>query len=460
MATTISNLTNSTNLDGLLKKVYLPTMQHTAYDDDRFSSMIQARTNTTLGGGNHIVHFASTQRAEGVGAFAEGGNWVSNVPIKGKQLTENVVYLNAYVALTGPVIKAANSGQKSAVNVVTETFRTNIRSFKNYFDMMLMGDSSGRLARVSSISGAAITLTNTSFPTAPYMADMFVPVGARVNCATFDSTGIVSTGFCNANSDDDYGFIIGSHTSRDLDNGTAVIHLDDEDGTDYAAGGTTNIAANDYFVREGSYGTPSTSAVTFANYLGMNGISGLVSDGSNNSETSTNFTSIWGVTRTDAGYGYLISYTKDFSSARLDEENATAMMLDLQFSRQAQPNLLLTSPKIENMYFLEKKDDRRFNNVGPMNFVGGYERMGVQLGEWQLILTSLGACPQSTLFVINTNDFAFCQNSPLTWVLGDGGNILVQSHTGDNKFASAVQYVNFVCFDPYRQAKGYSVAQT
>jgi len=38
--------------------------------------------------------------------------------------------------------------------------------------------------------------------------------------------------------------------------------------------------------------------------------------------------------------------------------------------------------------------------------------------------------------------------------------VLVQSHTGDNKFASAVQYVNLVCFDPYRQAKGYSIAET
>jgi len=458
MATTISNLTNSTSLDGLLKKVYLPTMQHVAYDDTRFSDMIKTRTDLIPGGGNHIVHFASTQRAEGVGSIAEGGNWVNNVPIKGKQMTENVKYLNAYIALTGPVIKAANSGQKSAVNVVTESFRSNIRSFKNYFDMMLMGDASGRIGRVSSISSAAITLTNTSFPAAPYMADMFMPVGARVNCATFDSTGIVATGFCNANSDGDYGFIVAGLTSRDLANGTAVIDLHDEDDVAYAAGGTTDIAANDFFIREGSYGTPSTSAVTFANCREMNGINNLISDGSNNSETSSNYTTFWGLTRTS--FSYLQSLTKDFSSVRLSEENMTELMMDLQFSRQAQPNLLLTTPKAENKYFLSKADDRRFNNVGPMNFVGGYTRMGIQLGEWQLILTSLGACPSGTLFVMNTNDFAFAENSPITWVLGDGGNILIQSHTGDNKFASAVQYVNLVCFDAWRQAKGYSVSES
>ena len=138
----------------------------------------------------------------------------------------------------------------------------------------------------------------------------------------------------------------------------------------------------------------------------------------------------------------------------------TELMMDLQFSRQARPNLLLTTPKAENKYFLSKADDRRFNNVGPMDFVGGYTRMGIQLGEWQLILTSLGACPKDTLFVLDTGAFAFCQNSPLEWVLGDGGNVLVQSHTGDNKFASAVQYLNFVCFDAYRQAKGYGILES
>jgi len=229
-----------------------------------------------------------------------------------------------------------------------------------------------------------------------------------------------------------------------------------------AAGGGTDLAAGDFFFRENAYGTAAAAAVTYANCQEINGINNLVSDGSTTingvSEGWDNYKTIWGLDRTS--YWYLQSLIKDFSDARLDEENMTAMMMDLQFSRQAQPNLLLTTPKAENKYFLEKKDDRRFNNVGPMNFVGGYTRMGVQLGEYQLILTSLGACPQNTLFVINTDDFAFCQNSPIEWVLGDGGQVLVQSHTGDNKFATAVQYVNFVCFDSYRQAKGHSILQT
>lgn len=459
MATTISNLTNSGSLDGLLKKVYLPTMQYVAYDDVKFSSLIKTRTDLIPGGGNHIVHFANTQRAEGVGAFAEGGNWVSNVPIKGKQMLENVKYLNAYVALTGPVIKAANDGQKSAVNVVTETFRSNIRAFKNYFDRMLMGNGSGWSGKVSSINaGTSITVTNTDFPQAPYFADMFMPVGARFECGTFETAGLDSGGHNDVNSSEATTFVVKSRISQDLDNGTAVLEIADTSGVVYNEAGSVNIAVGDYFFREGAYGTAGATSVTFANGLEINGLSNLVSDGASNSETGHNYVKFWGETRTS--FNYLQSLTKDFSGSRLSEENMTGLMMDLQFSRQAQPNLLMTTPKAENKYFLDKTADRRFNNVGPMNFVGGYTRMGIQLGEWQLILTSLGACPQNTLFIINTNDFAFVSNQPLTWVLGDGGNILVQSHSGDNKFASAVQYVNFVCFDAYRQAKGYDIAQS
>jgi hypothetical protein len=433
-------------------------MQHVAYDDPSFTDLIQARTDLIPGGGNHIVHWASTQRAEGVGTIAEGGNWVTNVPIKGKQMTENVKYLNSYIALTGPVIKAANSGMKSAVNVVTESFRTNIRAFKSNFDRMLMGDASGYVGRVSAISpNTSITVTNASFPQAPYFADMFMPIGARLESGTFDSSGLDSTGHNNSGSALTT-FIVDSRTSQDLDNGTSVMVINDSAGATYNEAGSTNVAVGDFFFREGAYGSAGTSAVTYANIQEINGLANLVSDGSNNSETTSNYTSIWGLTRTN--FWYLQSLMKDFASARLDEENMTALMMDLQFARQAQPNLLLTTPKAENKYFLEKKDDRRFNNVGPMSFVGGYTRLGVQLGEYQLILTSLGACPQNTLFVINTTDFAFCQNSPIEWVLGDGGNVLVQSHTGDNKFAAAVQYVNFVCFDAYRQAKGYDISES
>ena len=456
--TAISDLNNAGVLDGLLKNVYLPTMQEVAYNDFSFSSMIKDRSDLIGGGGNNITHFATLQWAQGVGAFGEGENFVNNVPVKGKQLTENVKYLNAYVALTGPVIKAANDSQKGAVNIVNKTFETNILAFKNDFDRMLMGDGAGRMALVSAINASKMTVTKTNFAGAAYFADLFMPVGTRFGVATFDGSGIDSTGPANSASGD-FTFIVSNIDSVDLAAGTSVLSITDSNGDDYADGGSHAVAVGDYCYREKAYySSAAAQAYIWSVCREINGLSNLVSDGVLNSETTSNFTTNWGLTRTS--FSNLQSLVKDFASTQLGEQNLLEIMLDLKYHRQGKANLLMVTPKMELFYFLNQKDNRRFNNIGPLNFMGGVTRTGIQLSEWQLVLTSLGSVPTGTLFMLNTNDFAFAQNAPMTWILGDGQNALIQSHTGDNKFATMIQYVNFVCFDPRRQAKGFAVAES
>ena len=458
MATAISDLNNVGVLDGLLKNVYLPTMQEVAFNDFSFSSMIKDRSDLIGGGGNNITHFATLQWAQGVGAFGEGENFVNNVPVKGQQLTENVKYLNAYVALTGPVIKAANDSQKGAVNIVNKTFETNILAFKNDFDRQLMGDGAGRMALVSAINASKLTITKTNFKGAAYFADLFMPVGTRFGVATFDSGGLDSTGPANSASGD-FTFIVSNIDSVDLAAGTSILSITDSNGDDYADGGSHAVAVGDYCYREKSYYSSAVAqAYIWSTSREINGLSNLVSDGASNSETTSNFLTNWGKTRTS--FSNLQSLMKDFAGAQLGEQNLLEIMLDIKYHRQGKANLLMVTPKMELFYFLNQKDNRRFNNIGPMNFMGGVTRTGIQLSEWQLVLTSLGSVPTGTLFMINTNDFAFAQNAPMTWLLGDGQNALIQSHTGDNKFATMIQYVNFVCFDPRRQAKGFSVAES
>lgn len=459
MATSISDLTNSTNLDGLMKNVYLPTMQTIVYDDTSFSDLIKARTDIIPGGGNQIVHFTTLQRGEGVGAFGEGGNFVTNVPVQGKQQNENVKFLNAYIALTGPVIQAANEGRKAAIDIVTQTFSSNMRAFKNDIDRQFMGDGSGRMARVSAIDTGTskMTVTQSSFPLAPFNADMFLPQGTRFQVATFDSAGIDASGPANSGSGT-FGFIVTNVDSRDLSAGTAILSITDLDDGAYSGAGAHDIAVGDFCFRERTYfDTAAAQAYLFSVSRETNGVMNLISDGAANSETSTNYTQEWGLDRTS--FSHLQSLMNDFQNQELDEENLLSFMIDLQYSRQAKPTLLLTTPKAENKYFTNKVGDRRFNNVGPMDFVGGHTRMGIQLGTWQLILTSLAAVPKGVLMVMDTNAFNFAQNKGIDYIVGDGGNILQQSHTGDNKFASLVHYVNLVCMDEYRQGKGFNVSE-
>lgn len=451
-----TDYTNSTSLDGLLKNVYLPTLLDTTYNDWRFTEMIGM--DTIEGGGNNITHFALTQNAGMQGAIAEGGDWMENVPLKGKQLQENTVLLNMYFALSGTAIASANNMNKGVINAVTKSFETCTIGWKNNFNRMLLGDKSGSLGYVSSVSGNDITVTKTGWKLAPFNADQFLPVGKRVNIATFDSSGVATSGFCNSNASDSFDFQISGHTSQDVANGTAVITITDENGNDYAAAGTQDVAAGDHFLTDGAYGvTESTSAALYSANLEMNGLMNLVSDGTNNSETSSNYTTNWGQTRTAAGFEYLQSYMANIN-AELDEENLLTQIMRFKISRQTRPNLLMVTPGAELKYFNNLKDDRRFNGLNKV-LEGGFTKTYITLGEQRLMVTSLESCPSGTMFMLNTNDFRFVQNRPLQWVLGDGGQVLVQSHTADQKFASALQEVNFVCMDPHRQFKGYNVTE-
>ncbi len=453
-ATTIANLNNTGSLDGLLKNVYLPTLIDTTYNDQSLTAFIKRDASLLPGGGNNIVNFFLTQRAEGVGAISEGGSYVTSVPVTGKQGTENVKFLNSYIELTGPVIKAANSGQKAAINAVTKSFETNIIAYKNNFDRMLAGAGDGELATVQSIGSLS---TSLGIQSRGYSAAQYTPVGTRLKIITYNGSKVITKVVDIENADLEIG-VVDSIVSEDLDAGTAeILIVDATNGNALDTAGSSIPAVSDVIVRESAYGTITTSTTAVADIQEINGLQQLVSDGVNNSETTSNFKTIWGIDRTTTNSYQLKSLTRNVN-AELDEEVLLNIVQDMKFNRQARPNMLLVSPRSELKYFLNSKDDRRFNTMTALNFEGGFTKNAIAMGgDVRLILSSLASIPDDLIYVINTNDFAFASNRAPEWVLGDGGNVLVQSHTGDKKFATMVEYVNFVLLNPRHQFKGYNV---
>lgn len=457
-ATTISNVTNATNLDGLLRDVYLPYLIDNTFNDASFTALIKPRADIIPGGGNRIVNTFLTQRAEGVGTISEGGNWVTSVPVKGQQGYENVKYLNAYFELTGPVIKAANAGVKSAVDIVTKTVRTNAIAFKNNMERMLVGANNGTLATISNVDNVAgsgyVTVTGLG-----HRASQFLPVGTRISIITRPSNTITkAVDMTSANNQ--IGYV--NRVVDDLTNRTADIYIKTtaSGNADIDTAGDSDPAVGDFIVRDTAFGTITANTTVLTDSQEIHGLQNLISDGSTNSETTTNFLTNWGQTRTS--YTDLQSYVKDISD-ELDEDVLGDILIDLRFARQATPDLLMVTPKAEKKYVAALRGDRRFNTMAassePLSISGGYNGNSITLDNQTLRLTSLGSCPKAFMFIINTGDFAFAQNAPLTWVLGDGGNTIIQSHSGDVKFASAVQYMNFVCLNPYPQFKGYNVTE-
>lgn len=449
---TISDLDNSAAWDGLLKDVYLPGLTETVFNDPSFTALIQQLGPEDITyEGQRVIHAFQTQRSAGVGPITEGGSFVSSVPVKGKQGYERLKYLNNYIELSGPLIATASSKAASFENAVSAHFRTNMLSAKNDFERQLMGKGDGEICEVNDATPTGSA--TISFAGDAFFDTQFAEPGMEVEFRNDASNFALRQSIDGTN---DYAVISsvtkGSKTSGSTTAGTIT----------FSATISAAVADGDMMVRRNCYPT-TPGADWYDDCREINGLRNLVSDATNNSETTGNYDYIWTIDRSAAGYEYLQSYLQNVN-AELDEENLLGALMMLKAQYQGNPNLLLVSPRVLNDYFVGSAGPsgmRRFNTNTAMSWVGGYTGLGIQLGNTELMLTSLASVPNGYIYMINTKDFAFCTASNgYKWILGDGNNVLQQSHTKDTKFASAVNYLQFVCFDPGRQYKGYGVTES
>ncbi len=430
--------------DGLLKDVYLPGITDTIFNDTAFTALIQSRTDVIDYVGRRIVTAFRKQRSAGVGSITEGGNFVDSVPTKGQQGSETLAYLNLYFSISGPMIATAKQGMGAFVDVVTDHFETIAISAKNDFERQLMGAQDGKLAKWTdtAITGAASVSYDVTGPA--FFDTQYLEPG--MSCQFHATLGTEKTAVDGTNA-----FLIvdsitkGSKKTGGVTRGTVK----------WTEAATANIASNDFITRKNAY-SGSTC-------LEINGLYNLVSDGAATnvndffgSETATNFASIWGLSR--ATNTYLQSQMSNVS-AELDEEVLLDAMIESKYQFQGRPNLLVVSPRALQKYFLNTKDDRRFNTMDALQWTGGYTGLGIQLGTDKLMLTSIPSVPSGSAFMINTNDFAFASASNgYQWLTG-GQGVLRQKEGSDAQFATAVNYINFVCFDPHRQVKLYIISE-
>jgi hypothetical protein len=446
---TISDMQNSTSLDGLLKDVYLPGLTQTVFNDPAFTALIQQLTPEDIDfEGQRVIHAFETQRAAGVGAIAEGGSFVTSQPVKGKQGSETLKYLNAYIELSGPLIATAKSQRGSFVNAVSRHFSSNIVSAKNDLERQIMGKGDGEICDVSDATptGATLSVIGDAF-----FDTQFCEPGMMIEFRNSGSNYALRAAIDGTNA-----YTTITSVTKGSKQGT------DTRGTITVSPSITGVVTDgDRIVRYGAYPTTPGSN-WYEDIREINGLRNLVSDATNNSETTGNYDYIWGIDRSATGYEYLQSYMQDFGSTPLDEETILTGLIMLTSQYQGNPNLLVCSPRAMKDYFFETADAlRQFNTNTAMTWVGGYKGVGVQLGSKQLMLTSLASVPEGYIYMINTNDFAFTTaTNGYQWVLGDGQNVLQQHHTKDTKFASALNYINFVCFNPGAQYKGYGITET
>ena len=453
-ATTRSDMGADTVLDGFLKDVYLDGVTDTIFFDDSFTRLIQPRTATLDATGRRIIQAFDVQRSGGVGAMSEGGDFRDSIPIDGAQGWEWMKYENMYFALSGPSIATVKQGEGSYVDIVAKHLSSIQRSEKMNIERILMGQGDGRLGEVQATPSTSVcNVTGPAFYDTQFMERGMViefrapSLGAPIwrgitGTTTYHYTQITKVVKGNKRTSTTGSIECGADT------GTSSVLL--------ASGGT--VAVNDWICRKNTYQTSTVCLET-------NGMMNLVSDGATNTgtyigaESASNFVYVWNIDRTSSTY--LTSQIVNIN-AELDEENLLEVIIENEHQYQSNPNLLIVSPRAMLKYFTNIKDDRRFNTMAAMNWVGGYTGLGIQLGSRQLMLTTLSSVPAGYAFLINTNDFAFMRppgRNGFQWLTSEGGRVLRQKEGSDNQFATAVDYFSFVCTDPGKQAKLYGITE-
>lgn len=452
-STTRSMMGADTVLDGFLKDVYLPGITNTLYFDNEFSRTIRQRSDIIDATGRRIIHQFDTGRSAGVGAFSEGGDFKTSVPVEGKQGYEWIKYFNLYFSLSGPAIKTIKAGEGSYVDTVTQHMTSIGQSAKLDFERQISGEQNGRLAiwsdsTVTTTSGStSVEITGDSFFDTMFLEPgMYIEARAPVNGTATLRSAIDGT---NAYTQVHAITARGSKKTGSVSRGTFQT----------AASISQNVTQNDWICRRGSYTSGSAS-----DCLEMNGLRNLITDATDHSgdtngvdeSTGGNYTSTWNLAL--GTYGWLKSYVK-YLNAEPDEENLLETMIEFETTYGGNPNMLIVSKRALQKYFMNIKDDRRFNTMSAITWVGGYKGLGIQLGTRQLMLTAINSVPSNFGFMINTNDFTFATATNGYEWLTKGGAILTQKEGSDNQFATAVDYRNLVCFDPAKQCKIYGITE-
>lgn len=419
---------NGDSLEGLLKEIYMPVLNDLTFYDTSFTALIQANATNIDYKGKRINKGIKLQRSGGFGAIKEGGNFVNSSQPKGVQGWESIVFLNAYLEVTNPSLKVARDGNASYYDVTSEPFEDTMKKAAMDLERQLLGDGTGA---VGTITFAELTTNNT------------ISAGGSAEAVVTSGMGYFKTAFFQPGMEMDFwtGSAGGTQVGAD-----AVFVVEDVDPDN------DKITVKNY----GSNATDLAEATTIyvtvrGNHDGtflneINGIRQLVSD--------TGY--VWNIDRSKLPR--LKSIVKNGGGNELEEMMLLRYLNELKFLRGATPNLLMCGPRLVEGYFNSNKEDRRFTTIDLMNWVGGYQGMGIQLGTTRLMLTEIGSCPADELYMLNTNDFRFAtMSNGWEWLLG-GGRTFQQSHTKDTSFATAVNYLNLVCEEPQNQLKATNIA--
>lgn len=442
----------SSTVDGLLKNVYIPALNNTTFHATPLMEMFGDFGGVIDFASNKIIKAFKHQGAGGFGGIPEGGSFVKGRDQKGFQGEERLRYLNAYVSLTGPAARTVRAGQGAYVDAISSCMDDTLKIARMNMERIIGGAGNGLVCTFDTgTSPGATSLATAQTCTATTGTGGYSPVqwlqpGMLVDICT-DTSGTL----LHAST------IHGIISAVDYTAGTFQLQTVTT-STGSGAAVSQSASTTYYLTLRHAYGDIEADGTVTANScLEPNGLTNLVSDGATATDTTeTDYASIWGLTRSTYPHALKSHYT-DAADAELDEELLIGYIMDLVNYSQNVPNVLVTDPRSRLKYFGNRKEDRRFDTT-VMTSDFGFKKIGVVIDQYRLEVQSLTSLRPGTMFLLNTGDFKFAKaTNGFEWQ-ELGGKIFRPMETKDAMFATALNYMNFVCENPNGQMKVTSLS--
>lgn len=381
---------NLTNADNALKSYYLDAVADQL--DNNVNPFLAAIKKTTENvWGKDVKTLAIHGVNGGVGAGTEDGDLPAAKGNRYVQFTSTLKNLYGTIEISDKAIRASENNSGAFVSLLNAEMDGLLKSSSFNLGRMLFGDGTGVIGYVQGITGGVVELDTVINLVEGMVVDFR----------------------------DEDGDIIEGATSRE------IVYVDRTNKKINVSGTTLTeelVPEDSIITVHGSYENEITGL-------------GAIFD--------TTISTLYGVARSSSSC--MTPYIKGGIGTLKESDIQTALDRVEENSGEC-PDMIITSWGVRRKLLSIFSTNKR--TVDTMELAGGFK--AISYNGIPIVVDRF--CPEGTMYLLNTKDFALHQLCDWQWLEGDDGKILRQVPGKPVYTATLVKYAELMCSKPYAQA--------
>ena len=341
--------------------------------------------------GKEIRRLAQYGINGGIGAGTEDGALPAAAGNNYDQFVLTLKNLYGTIEISDKAVRASENNVGAFVNLLNAEMEGLLKASSFNFGRMLFGDGNGTLGKVSSIDdNGVVTLDSVKNVVEGMVVDFLSSAGAAISGAA-------------------------ARRITGVDRANKTITVSGEKLT------STVVPADSIITVQNSYGKEITGLKAIFSSTG----------------------SIYGLDR--ATHKWLIPHMK--SDVGTISETVIQEAIDtLEENAGSRVNFIVCSSGVKRAY--QKALAAYKRNVDVMDLKGGYKALSYN----GIPVVSDRFCPDGTMYLLNTDDFALHQLCDWKWLEGEDGRVIKQVANKPVYSATLVKYADLICTRPCGQA--------